>query len=221
MNRPAILAMVLAGGRVDELGVLTHHRPKSAVPFGGFARVIDFALSNLLHSGIEWVAILSQYRSYSLINHIGTGASWDMIGRNRGISILPPFKDYSNTHWYRGTADAVFQNLDFIRHINPSVVLILSGDHIYHMDYSRMIRYHQQMDADLTAAFVDVPIESASRFGVAKIAEDGPYGGPILDYKEKPKRPHYTKASLTLFCFKPAVLVDVLTRNQKNTTATR
>lgn len=217
MNRPAILAMVLAGGRVDELGVLTHHRPKSAVPFGGFARVIDFALSNLLHSGIERVAILSQYRSYSLINHIGTGASWDMIGRNRGISILPPFKDYSNTHWYRGTADAVFQNLDFIRHINPSVVLILSGDHIYRMDYSRMIRYHQQMDADLTAAFVDVPIESASRFGVAKIAEDGPYGGPILDYKEKPKRPHYTKASLTLFCFKPAVLVDVLTRNQKNT----
>ncbi len=130
MNRPSILAMVLAGGRVDELGVLTHYRPKSAVPFGGYARVIDFALSNLLHSGIERVAILSQYRSYSLINHIGTGAAWDMTGRSRGISILPPFKDYSNPHWYRGSADSVFQNLDFIRHYNPSLVLILSGDHI-------------------------------------------------------------------------------------------
>ena len=215
MNRPAILAMVLAGGRVDELGVLTHYRPKSAVPFGGFARVIDFALSNLLHSGIERVAILSQYRSYSLINHIGAGASWDMVGRNRGVSILPPFKDYSNPNWYRGSADAVFQNLDFIRHINPSVVLVLSGDHIYHMDYSRMIRYHHEMDADLTAAFVEVPMESASRFGVAKIADDNARGGRVLDYAEKPEHPQYNKASLTLFCFKPAVLVDVLTRNQQ------
>lgn len=214
MNRPSILAMVLAGGRVDELGVLTHYRPKSAVPFGGFARVIDFALSNLLHSGIERVAILSQYRSYSLINHIGTGASWDMIGRNRGISILPPFKDYSNPHWYRGTADAVFQNLDFIRHINPALVLVLSGDHIYQMDYSKMIRYHHEMDADMTAAFLEVPMQSASRFGVAKISDDSPYGGRLLDYAEKPEHPQYNKASLTVFCFKPAVLIDVLTQNQ-------
>ena len=215
MNRPTILAMVLAGGRVDELGVLTHYRPKSAVPFGGFARVIDFALSNLMHSGIDRVAILSQYRSYSLINHIGTGASWDMVGRNRGISILPPFKDYSNPHWYRGSADAVFQNLDFIRHYNPSVVLILSGDHIYQMDYSKMIRYHHDQDADLTAALVEVPMESASRFGVAEIADEGRCGGRVLAYEEKPENPKYNKASLTLFCFKPSVLVDVLRQNQQ------
>lgn len=213
-SRPSILAMVLAGGRVDELGVLTHYRPKSAVPFGGFARVIDFALSNLLQSGIERVAILSQYRSYSLINHIGTGASWDMVGRNRGISILPPFKGYSNPYWYRGSADAVYQNLDFIRHLNPSVLLILSGDHIYHMDYSQMIRHHHQWDADLTAAFVEVPLASASRFGVAEIAAEGPHGGRLLGYEEKPENPRHTWASLTLFCFKPAVLMEVLTRNQ-------
>jgi len=146
--------MILAGGRVDELGVLTHYRPKSAVPFGGFARVIDFPLSNLLHSGIERIAILSQYRSYSLINHIGTGAAWDMIGRNRGISILPPFKDYENPHWYRGSADAVYQNIDYMQYYGPSVILILSGDHIYQMDYRKMIRYHKEHDADLTAAFI-------------------------------------------------------------------
>lgn len=213
-SRPSTLAMVLAGGRVDELGVLTHYRPKSAVPFGGFARVIDFALSNLLHSGIERVAILSQYRSYSLINHIGTGASWDMVGRNRGISILPPFKGYSSPYWYRGSADAVYQNLDFIRHLSPSVLLILSGDHIYHMDYSQMIRCHHQWDADLTAAFVEVPLASASRFGVAEIADEEPHGGRLLGYEEKPENPRHTWASLTLFCFKPAVLMEVLTKNQ-------
>src|SRR5210317_2634261 len=112
------LAMVLAGGRVDELNVLTYYRPKSAVPFGGFARIIDFSLSNLMNSGLERVAILSQYRNYSLINHIGSGASWDMIGRNRGVSILPPFKGSEKSSWYRGTADAVLQNLDYIKYHN-------------------------------------------------------------------------------------------------------
>ena len=217
VNRPSVLAMVLAGGRVDELGVLTHYRPKSTVPFGGFARVIDFPLSNLLHSGIERVAILSQYRSYSLINHIGTGASWDMmLGRNRGISILPPFKDYHNPHWYRGSADAVFQNLDFMRYHNPAVTLVLSGDHIYQMDYRKMIRYHLEQDADLTAAFVEVPLESASRFGVAEIADDDALGGRVLSYEEKPKKPKNTWASLTVFCFKPETLIEVLKKNQQN-----
>ena len=144
MFKPSTLAMILAGGRVDELGVLTYYRPKSAVPFGGFARVIDFPLSNLMHSGIELIAILSQYRSYSLINHISTGAAWDMIGRYRGISILPPFKDYESPHWYRGSADAVYQNLDFVQYHDPSEILILSGDHIYQMDYRKMIQYHLQ-----------------------------------------------------------------------------
>ena len=216
MHRPSTLAMILAGGRVDELGVLTHYRPKSAVPFGGFARVIDFPLSNLLHSGIERIAILSQYRSYSLINHIGTGAAWDMIGRNRGISILPPFKDYENPHWYRGSADAVYQNLDYIRYYGPSVILILSGDHIYQMDYREMIRYHNEHDVDLTAAFIEVPLESASRFGVAEIAVGDSDGGRMLSYEEKPASPKSKWASLTVFCFRPSVLSEVLKKNQED-----
>jgi len=207
--------MILAGGRVDELGVLTHYRPKSAVPFGGFARVIDFPLSNLLHSGIERIAILSQYRSYSLINHIGTGAAWDMIGRNRGISILPPFKDYENPHWYRGSADAVFQNIDYMQYYNPAEILVLSGDHIYQMDYRKMIRYHNEHDADLTAAFIEVPLQSASRFGVAEIADEGAEGGRMLSYEEKPATPKGCWASLTVFCFRPSVLYEVLKSNQQ------
>lgn len=216
MYRPSTLAMILAGGRVDELGVLTHYRPKSAVPFGGFARVIDFPLSNLLHSGIERIAILSQYRSYSLINHIGTGAAWDMIGRNRGISILPPFKDYDNPHWYRGSADAVYQNLDYVRYYGASTILILSGDHIYQMDYRKMVRYHNEQDADLTAAFIEVPLSSASRFGVAEIADDSPDGGRMLSYEEKPAAPKSGWASLTVLCFRPNVLFDVLKQNQES-----
>lgn len=218
MLKPSTLAMILAGGRVGELGVLTHYRPKSAVPFGGFARVIDFPLSNLMHSRIERIAILSQYRSYSLINHLGTGAAWDMIGRHRGISILPPFKDYENPHWYRGSADAVYQNLDFIRYHNPAEILVLSGDHIYTMDYRKMIRYHNEQKADLTAAFIQVKKDdAASRFGVAEIARTSSEGGKLLSYEEKPKNPKGTWASLTVLCFRPDVLFEVLQENQHNT----
>ena len=215
MVMPTTLAMILAGGRVDELGVLTHYRPKSAVPFGGFARVIDFPLSNLMRSGIERIAILSQYRSYSLINHIGTGAAWDMIGRNRGIFILPPFKDYENPHWYRGSADAVYQNLDFVRYHKPEEILILSGDHIYEMDYRHLIHFHRQQDADLTAAFIKVEKKSsARRFGVAEIADDHPEGGRLLSYEEKPAEPKGEWASLTVLCFSPKVLSALLKENQ-------
>ena len=117
--KPRTLAMILAGGRVNELNVLTHYRPKSAVPFGGVYRVIDFALSNLMRSGLERVAILSQFRSFSLINHIGIGAAWDMLGKYRGVSILPPSAGYGNTSWYKGSADAVYQNIDFVKYHNP------------------------------------------------------------------------------------------------------
>ncbi len=216
MLKPSTLAMILAGGRVDELGVLTHYRPKSAVPFGGFARVIDFPLTNLMLSGIELIAILSQYRSYSLINHIGTGAAWDMIGRYRGISILPPFKDYESPHWYRGSADAVYQNLDFVRYHDPEEILVLSGDHIYSMDYRKMIRYHNEQDADLTAAFLEVAPEEASRFGVAEIADDFPEGGRLISYEEKPRSPKGRWASLTVLCFRPAVLYEMLRLNQES-----
>lgn len=214
--KPKTLAMVLAGGRVNELNVLTHYRPKSAIPFGGFARVIDFPLSNLMNSGLEQVAILSQYRSFSLINHIGIGAAWDMIGRYRGVSILPPSTGYGNSSWYKGSADAVFQNSDFIEYHDPDEVLILSGDHIYKMDYRDMIDYHREKDADLTIACLKIPLEKTQRFGVAHIDdEDNDRGGRILQYEEKPVDPNFNWASMTVFCFKPKVLQEVLTTNAR------
>ena len=221
MQKPSTLAMILAGSRVDKLNVLTYYRPKSAIPFGGFARVIDFPLSNLLHSGIERVAILSQYRSYSLINHIGTGAAWDMIGRYRGVSILPPFKSNSDTSettdWYRGSADAVYKNLDFVRYHDPEDILILSGDHIYKMDYLDLIEYHHQKDADLTIGFVQVAKSRAHRFGIASIDnEDGEIGGRVKQYWEKPDNPEADWASLTVLVFKPRVLYEALLENQQS-----
>lgn len=221
MQKPSTLAMILAGSRVDKLNVLTYYRPKSAIPFGGFARVIDFPLSNLLHSGIERVAILSQYRSYSLINHIGTGAAWDMVGRYRGVSILPPFKSNSDnsetTDWYRGSADAVYKNLDFLQYHNPEDILILSGDHIYKMDYQDLIDYHHRKDADLTIGFVQVVKSKAHRFGIASIdCEDGEQGGRVKEYWEKPDNPEADWASLTVLVFKPEVLYESLKENQQS-----
>ncbi len=215
MLKPTTLAMILAGGRVDELDVLTYGRPKSALPFGGFGRVIDFPLSNLMNSGIEQVAILSQYRSYSLINHIGTGAAWDMLGRNRGISILPPYIGSNHKDWYRGSADAVHKNLDFVQYHAPENILILSGDHIYHMDYSEMIDYHMEKDADLTMAFIKVNKENVHRFGIAALDdEDGERGGRVTNYWEKPDNPQSDWISLTVLCFKPEVLYTMLRQNQ-------
>ena len=214
--KPDVLAMVLAGGRVDELSVLTAHRPKSAVPFGGFARVIDFALSNLMHSGLELVAVLSQYRSFSLINHVGIGASWDMTGRRRGVFVLPPYQGFGQSSWYRGTADAVRQNLDFIHFHNPQEILIISGDHIYNMDYREILAYHREKEADCTMACVQVPMEEAGRFGVAELDdEDGERGGRVLQYREKPEDPKFNWASMTVYCFKPAVLYELLEANAR------
>ena len=218
MLKATTLAMILAGGRVDELSVLTYYRPKSALPFGGFGRVIDFPLSNLMNSGIERVAILSQYRSYSLINHIGTGAAWDMLGRNRGVSILPPYTGSEQSDWYRGSADAVHKNIDFIRCYKPDYVLILSGDHIYKMNYQELVAYHEKKDADLTLVFTRVPKEKAHRFGVAALDdEDGEQGGKVCGYWEKPEDPQSDWASLTVLLFKPEVLYKFLEANQAET----
>jgi glucose-1-phosphate adenylyltransferase len=214
--KPTTLAIILAGGRVDDLNVLTVHRPKSAVPFGGFARVIDFSLSNLMQSDLDLVAILSQYRSYSLINHVGLGAAWDMVGRYRGVSILPPYQGFGQSSWYRGTADAVFQNLDFIQYHSPENLLIISGDHVYHMDYRELIEYHREKDADLTMACVKVPRKNAHRFGLADIDdEDGERGGRIHLYREKPADPKHDWASMTVYCFKAQVLYDLLEVNAR------
>jgi len=195
------LALILAGGRVDELSVLTLYRPKSALPFGALYRVIDFPLSNLMNSGIERIGILSQYRSDSLINHIGSGAAWDMLGSNRGIRILPPMKGTRSSDWYRGTADAVYQNMEFIEHYDPDYVLILSGDHVYQMDYQNLIDFHEAMQADLTVSFVKVDETGAERFGQGVIADDDPYGGRLLRYVEKPSNVISPWASMTIYLF--------------------
>jgi len=216
MLKPTTLAMILAGSRVDELNVLTYYRPKSAVPFGGIGRVIDFSLSNLTNSGIEQVGILSQYRSYSLINHIGTGAAWDMIGRYRYVSVLPPFLGTEGSDWYRGPADAIYKNLDYVEYHDPEEILILSGDHIYKMNYQDMIDYHTEKDADLTVSFTKVPRTDAHRFGMAALNdEDGERGGRVVNYWEKPDQPESDWASMTVLCFKPEVLYQALKKNQE------
>ena len=216
MQKNTTLAMILAGGRVDELNVLTYYRPKSAVPFGGFGRVIDFPLSNLMNSGIEKVAILSQYHSYSLINHIGTGAAWDMLGRSRGVDVLPPHTRSDGQEWYRGSADAVYKNRDYMQYQKPEQILVLSGDHIYNMDYQNLIDYHIAKDADLTMAVMKVPRKEGHRFGNAVLDdEDGDIGGRVTSYFEKPDDPKGEWASLTVMCFKPEKLYEYLEKGQK------
>ena len=208
---PNILALILAAGRVDELSLLTLDRPKSAVPFGGLYRVIDFALSNLMQSRIGRVGILSQYQSTSLLTHIGTGESWDMNGRHRKVTLLPPSSGGKGCEWYRGTADAVAQNMEFIVEDEPDLVLILSGDHIYHMDYQELIHFHLAQKADLTVGFVNVPLKEAPRFGLGLIEKKGsPTGGRLLEYREKPAQPISSWASLTIYLFRPQVLFEVL-----------
>lgn len=205
-----VVAMVLAGGRVSELDVLTINRPKSAVPFGGLYRVIDFPLSNLMYSGIERVGVLSQYRPFSLMHHIGSGEAWDLYGRNRSIHFLPPFKGHNPTDWYRGTADAVYQNLDYIQRMKAEYVLVLSGDHIYRMDYSQLLAFHKERRADVTIAFLQVEEEQASRFGLGRIDAEHKLGGRLLDYAEKPKAPISNWASMTVYLFNYRVLLEIL-----------
>ncbi len=207
--------MILAGGRVDELSVLTFYRPKAAVPFGGLYRVIDFPVTNLMRSGIFCCGVLSQYRPYSLMNHLDYGLPWDMFGRRRGIYILPPFRGYEASDWYRGTADAVYQNLEFIRRWQPELVLILSGDHVYSMDYRPLLAFHREAKADLTVAFTPVPLETAHRFGQGVIDFQKPFGGPLKDYREKVSPPVSDLASLTIYVFRPEVLEEVLEANAK------
>jgi glucose-1-phosphate adenylyltransferase len=208
-----VLALILAGGRVDELDVLTFYRPKSVMPFGGLYRIIDFPMSNLMNSGIETVGILSQYRPLHLINHIANGEPWDMVGRNRFAVLLPPYKGREAADWYKGTADAVYQNLDFIKMYNPDLILIISGDHIYKMDYQELIVFHLQNKSDLTIAFTRLPKEGAHRFGQAEIGGRDRRGGRVTRYLEKPRKGLLDWASLTIYLFRPAVLYEALEAN--------
>ena len=206
-----VLAMVLAGGRVQELSVMTRERPKSAVPFGGQYLVIDFVMSNLMRSGVARVGILSQYRPSELIEHIGAGEPWDLWGRTRGAKILPPYQGTGGSDWYRGTADAVYQNLAFVERAGCEHVLVLSGDHVYAMDYGPLYEVHRAREADLTAVFQRIPglRNGPARYGVAETND----AGRITGYEEKPDRARSDLASLTIFLFRREALVRHVKRN--------
>ncbi|MBN1609447.1 MAG: hypothetical protein JW940_22645 [Polyangiaceae bacterium] len=211
------VAIVFAGGRAEEMSVLTLRRPKAAVIFGGAYRMIDFALSNLAATAaISNVGILTQYRPYSLIDHVGTGVSWDFAGTRRGVRILPPYLGPQGAAWYRGTAEAIYQNIDFLDVHKPDDVLIVSGDHAYHMDYEPLLRFHMEQAADATLAFTPVEYKP-SRFGIAELSSTG----RIVSYMEKPEHPRSNLASMTVYVFRRRVLVEELRRHAQSDRAPR
>ncbi|HWU37674.1 MAG TPA: sugar phosphate nucleotidyltransferase, partial [Candidatus Acidoferrum sp.] len=200
------LVMLLAGGVGSRLSILASERAKPAVPFGGAFRIIDFTLSNVMHSGLELVGLLTQYRPLSLMDHVRNGEPWDLIGRARGVKILPPQTGQKDSDWYKGTADAVYQNLAFVQERTPDKVLILSGDHIYRMDYEQMIAAHEAHGADVTIAAMPVPWDETHRFGVIIAGEDG----VITDFQEKVKNAKSNLASMGVYVFNAGVLVEEL-----------
>lgn len=200
------LAVILAGGAGSRLNVLVRHRAKPAVPFGGIYRIIDFALSNVMNSGLAQAAVLTQYKPFSLMGHIGTGAAWDFMGRTRGIKILPPSTGEKDSDWYKGTADAVRQNLDFVESRPSRQVLILSGDHVYHMDYREMVRHHRATGAKVTVAMMIVPWEQTHQFGIGIVDE----GGRIVEWDEKPAKARSNLASMGIYVFDTGYLVHAL-----------
>ena len=204
--------MLLAGGQGSRLGVLTSHVAKPAVAYGGKYRIIDFPLSNCVNSGIDTVGVLTQYQPLALHRYIGSGQPWDLDRLNGGVHILPPYQQISGTDWYKGTANAIYQNIPFIETYDPEYVLILSGDHIYKMDYSQMIRRHKEANADCTIAVLEVPMEQASRFGIMNCREDG----SIYAFEEKPPQPKSNKASMGIYVFSWPVLRRYLTEDEKD-----
>ena len=200
------VAMLLAGGQGSRLMVLTENTAKPAVPFGGKYRIIDFPLSNCVNSKIDTVGILTQYEPLELNEYIGNGQPWDLNSSHGGVQVLPPYAKNKNSEWYKGTANAIYQNIPFIDRYNPDNVLILSGDHIYKMDYAKMIRYHDQNSSDCTIAVREVPLADAPRFGIMNTREDG----SIYEFEEKPKQPKSTNASMGIYVFKWSVLKKYL-----------
>ena len=197
MIKKEMIAMLLAGGQGSRLGVLTETVAKPAVAFGGKYRIIDFPLSNCINSGIDTVGVLTQYQPLRLNTHIGIGIPWDLDRNVGGVTVLPPYEAKENTDWYTGTANAIFQNMAYMEMYNPDYVLILSGDHIYKMDYEVMLDYHKANKADVTIACMPVPIEEASRFGV--MITDG--NGRITEFEEKPEHPRSNLASMGIYIF--------------------
>lgn len=207
------IAMLLAGGEGNRLGVLTKERAKPAVPFGGKYRIIDFTLSNCINSRIDTVGVLTQYQPHVLNDYIGNGQPWDLDRIDGGVHILPPYQKRQSADWYKGTANAIKQNVSFIEQFDPEYVLILSGDHIYKMDYSAMLQFHKEKSADCTIAIIDVSLKEASRFGIMNTKEDD----RIYEFEEKPKVPKSTKASMGVYIFNWAKLKQYLEADEIDT----
>ena len=206
------VAMLLAGGRGSRLYVLTKKVAKPAVPFGGKYRIIDFPLSNCVNSGIDTVGVLTQYEPHVLNAYIGSGQTWDLDRLRGGVSVLPPYQRGKASEWYKGTANAIYQNIPFIADYDPEYVLILSGDHIYKMDYNKMLRQHKETGADATIAVLDVPLSEASRFGIMNCRPDG----TIYEFEEKPKEPKSTLASMGIYIFSWKKLRKYLEEDEAN-----
>lgn len=206
------VAMLLAGGQGSRLYVLTKNVAKPAVPFGGKYRIIDFPLSNCINSGIDTVGVLTQYEPHVLNAYIGSGQTWDLDRLRGGVSVLPPYQRGKASEWYKGTANAIYQNIPFIADYDPEYVLILSGDHIYKMDYNKMLRQHKETGADATIAVLDVPLSEASRFGIMNCKPDG----TIYEFEEKPKKPKSTLASMGIYIFSWKKLRKYLEEDEAN-----
>ncbi len=213
MIKKEMIAMLLAGGQGSRLGVLTADVAKPAVAFGGKYRIIDFPLSNCINSGIDTVGVLTQYQPLRLNTHIGIGIPWDLDRNHGGVTVLPPYERSDNSEWYTGTANAIYQNLRYMETYNPEYVLILSGDHIYKMDYEVMLDFHKENNADVTIATMPVPLEEAGRFGIVIADEDK----KITEFEEKPENPRSNLASMGIYIFSWPVLRDALIamKNQK------
>ena len=201
--------MLLAGGQGSRLGVLTAMMAKPAVAFGGKYRIIDFPLSNCINSGVDTVGVLTQYQPLRLNSHIGIGIPWDLDRNIGGVTVLPPYEKMNNTEWYTGTANAIYQNMQYMESYHPDYVLILSGDHIYKMDYEMMLSYHKSSGADVTIAVMPVAMEEAKRFGIMITDENG----RIVDFEEKPEHPRSNLASMGIYIFSFDVLKRALTKN--------
>jgi len=212
LPKQEVVAMLLAGGQGSRLGVLTKKLAKPAVPYGGKYRIIDFPLSNCVNSGIETVGVLTQYQPLILNDYIGSGQPWDLDRLNAGVHVLPPYQHIDGSDWYKGTANAIFQNINFIERYNPDYVIILSGDHIYKMDYSKMVAFHKKNDAACTIAQIEVPMEEAFRFGILNTYPNG----SIYEFDEKPKKPKSNKASMGIYVFSWYKLRKYLTEDEAN-----
>lgn len=206
------IAMLLAGGEGSRLGTLTRERAKPAVPYGGKYRIIDFTLSNCVNSGIDTVGVLTQYQPLELNDYIGTGQPWDLDRMDGGVHILPPYQKRKNADWYKGTANAIMQNILFIKQYDPEYLLVLSGDHIYKMDYSKMLQYHKEREADCTIAVIEVSKEESSRFGIMNTRDDN----QIYEFEEKPKEPKSNKASMGIYIFNWSKLKMYLEMDDKD-----